>query len=69
MPRIVRRSVRKPRKVYRKRAKVARRLGRAKYNRNIPEYASLSCKRSLAGAGGGNFLLGNLYNLMNTTLD
>lgn len=34
----------------------------------VPEYASLSVKRSLAGAAGGNFVLQQLYSAMNTTL-
>jgi len=70
MPRIVRR-----RRVARKAGKrmVARKAYRKRNYRkrssNVPEYASLSCKRSMAPGAGGNFLLGVLYNLMNTSLD
>lgn len=35
---------------------------------NVPEYASLSVKRTLTAPGGGNFLLQTLYSLMNTQL-
>lgn len=40
---------------------------RARRSGNVPEYASLSCKRTLQ-AGGANFQVNNLYNLMNTQL-
>lgn len=35
---------------------------------NVPDIASLSCKRTIAPGGGGNYLTNNLYSLMNTQL-
>jgi len=60
-------------RVYRKRRNLKRKplLRRKIYrkrNTNVPEYASLSCKRTLAGNVGGNFGLGQLYSMMNTQL-
>lgn len=46
--------------------KVRRR--RAFRRSGVPEYASLSVKRSLAGPVGGNFGIGVLYSLMDTSL-
>lgn len=64
MPRRVSKKTTKPRrKIYRK-----RRYNRKSRALNVPEYASLSCKRTLAPTGGGNFVVNNLYNLMNTQL-
>lgn len=40
---------------------------RTKRSGNVPEYASLSCKRTLQ-TGGANFQVNQLYNLMNTQL-
>lgn len=57
---------RAPRKSAPRRRPAGRRAG-ARRSKNVPEYASLSVKRSLS-AGGNNFALGVLYNLMTTTL-
>lgn len=35
---------------------------------NVPDWASLSCKRSIQATGGAQFNLNTLYNLMNTQL-
>lgn len=48
--------------------KAPRRRGKGK-NSNVIDFASCSVKRTLVAPGGGNFLLGGLYNLMNTTLN
>lgn len=55
---------RKPRRVNRKR------LGRKRIARksNVPEWASLSCKRTMVPSAGGNYLTNSLYSLMNTQL-
>lgn len=53
-------------RVYRK--KPAKKLiRRARKSSNVPEYASLSCKRTLQ-TGGNNFAVNTLYSLMNTSL-
>jgi len=49
--------------------KGAKRNRRNRRNKNVPEYASLSCKRSMVATGGANFQLGQLYSMMNTALD
>lgn len=65
----VKKARRAPRKsAPRRRPAVRRRRGARRSN--TPEYASLSVKRSLAGnQPGGGFALGQLYSLMNTTLN
>lgn len=56
----------------RKATKGKRRIYRRRIHRkrssNVPDYAALSCKRTLAPAGGGNFVVNNIYNLLNTQL-
>lgn len=53
-------------------AKVGKRRGGkrrgARKSRNVPDMASLSCKRTLQAGGGANFAVNTLYNLMNTQL-
>lgn len=65
MPR-PRKSTTKPRRAARK----PRARGRRVNSRNVPEYASLSVKRTLVSSEQGGFFAANtLYSLMNTTLD
>lgn len=49
--------------------KAVRKYRRRARATNVPEWASLSVKRTLTAPGGGNFLTRQLYSLMNTTLD
>jgi len=64
MPKLVRR-----RRVVRKRRGMPKRRRIVRRSGNVPEYASLSCKRTLTAPGGGNFVTRALYSLMNTALD
>lgn len=41
---------------------------RRKASSNVPELASLSCKRTLQATGGANFAVNTLFSLMNTQL-
>jgi len=61
-----------PRKAMRKTKQTKRKGGyrrRALRRSGVPEYASLSVKRSLTAPGGGQFGIGVLYNLLDTSLD
>lgn len=60
-----RKRVIRPRRKGMRKLRVPRRRFRSS---QVPEYASLSVKRSLAGNLGGNFGLGQLYSLMNVQL-
>lgn len=58
----------RPRRRYAKKSLRPRRRYVKKRTNNALELASLSCKRTIAPGGGGNYLTNVLYSLMNTQL-
>lgn len=65
---VYRKSALKKRATKGKRRIIRRRRVNRRKTYQTPEYASLSCKRTLVPTGGGNFTTNNLFNLMNTQL-